>query len=67
VSVQLRGQTVAVPRDRVQAAWAEARASTPLPAAERPRQPGTPWPAARRPPDAGPTAGPDEVDSDSEE
>lgn len=67
ISLQLRGQTLSVPRERVQAAWAEARAQTPLPAAERPRQPGTPWPAARRPPDAGPTAEPDEVDSDSEE
>jgi hypothetical protein len=67
LSVQLRGQTIAVPRERVQAAWAEARAMTPLPAAERPRRPGTPWPAARRGPDAGPAPDPVEVDSDSEE
>lgn len=68
LSVQVRGQTVAVADEQVQSSWAEARAHTPLKAsAERPRAPSGPWAGARRAPDAGPTLDSDGVDSEAEE
>lgn len=67
ISVEIRGRVLHIAGDRVQAAWAEARAATPLPPSERPRQPGTPWPPARRAPDGGTAPDSDAVDSELEE
>lgn len=56
LTLQVRGQTVSAPEDKVQEAWQGARAHIPLPAAERPRDPAL---RRRQVPDGGPTVEPE--------
>jgi hypothetical protein len=63
LTAQVRGQTVAVPGDKVQEAWQAARAHIPLPAAERPRDPAV---RRRGVPDGGPTVEPEGEGDDPE-